>query len=39
MRYFACGRDLSHEPTDTPLPDPVVQGDDVFRVIGAIAGG
>lgn len=39
MRYFACGRDLSHEPTDTPLPDPVVQGADVFRVIGAIAGG
>ena len=39
MRYFACGRDLSHEPMDEPLPDPVVHGADVFCVIGAIAGG
>lgn len=39
MRYFACGRDLSHEPTDEPLPDAVAQGTDVFCVIGAIAGG
>ena len=39
IRYFACGRDLSHEPTDEPLPDPVVHGADAFCVIGAIAGG
>jgi hypothetical protein len=39
MRYHACGRDLSHDPPDEPLPDAVVQGADVFRVIGAIAGG
>jgi sulfur-carrier protein len=39
MRFFACGRDLSHEPTDEPLPDPVVQGAEAFCVVGAIAGG
>ena len=39
MRYFACEEDLSHEPTDTPLPDAVVEGREVFRVVAAIAGG
>ena len=39
MRYFACEEDLSHEPADTPLPEPVVAGKEVFRVVGAIAGG
>jgi molybdopterin synthase sulfur carrier subunit len=39
MRYFACGRDLSHHPMDEPLPDPVVRGEEDFCVIGAIAGG
>jgi sulfur-carrier protein len=39
MRYFACEQDLSHDPLDAPLPDPVVHGRDVFRVVGAIAGG
>lgn len=39
MRYLACGRDLSHDPMDEPLPDRVVHGADVFCVIGAIAGG
>ena len=39
IRYFACGRDLSHEPIDQPLSDPVAQGAAVFCVIGAIAGG
>ncbi|HVM15001.1 MAG TPA: MoaD/ThiS family protein [Egibacteraceae bacterium] len=39
MRYFACEEDLSHEPPDTPVPGPVVAGQGVFRVVGAIAGG
>lgn len=39
IRYFACGRDLSHEPPDAPLPDAVASGEDVLRVVGAIAGG
>jgi sulfur-carrier protein len=39
VRYFACAEDLSHEPPETPLPEAVVQGDEPFLVIGAIAGG
>jgi sulfur-carrier protein len=39
IRFFACGRDLSHEAPDVPLPDPVGQGDEPFMVVGAIAGG
>jgi sulfur-carrier protein len=39
IRYFACGRDLSHEAVDERLPDTVAQGADPFCVIGAIAGG
>ncbi len=39
IRFFACGRDLSHEPPDARLPDPVSAGTDAFLVVGAIAGG
>lgn len=39
IRFFACERDLSHEPPDAPLPDAVVKGVEPFLVIGAIAGG
>ena len=39
IRFFACGEDLSHESPDDPLPDPVITGQELFRVIGAMAGG
>jgi molybdopterin synthase sulfur carrier subunit len=39
IRFFACGRDLSLEPADDPLPDEVASGDEAFRVVGAMAGG
>jgi sulfur-carrier protein len=39
IRYFACGRDISLEPADEPLPDEVASGAEVFRVVGAMAGG
>jgi len=39
IRFFACGQDLSLEPDDTPLPDEVASGEQVFRVVGAMAGG
>ena len=39
LRYFACEQDLSHDPPDTPLPDPVARGVEPFLVIGALAGG
>jgi sulfur-carrier protein len=39
VRFFACERDLSHEPPDAPLPDAVVTGAEPFLVVGAMAGG
>jgi sulfur-carrier protein len=39
VRFFACQQDLSHDPPDTPLPDPVVSGAEPLLVIGAMAGG
>jgi molybdopterin synthase sulfur carrier subunit len=39
IRFFACGQDLSLEPDDAPLPDQVASGEQVFRVVGAMAGG
>ena len=39
LRFFACQEDLSHEPPDAPLPEPVASGAEPFMIIGAIAGG
>ncbi len=39
IRFFACGQDLSHEPAETPLPEPVARGAEPFRIVGAMAGG
>ncbi len=39
LRFFACEEDLSHEPSDTPLPDAVASGKEPLLIIGAIAGG
>ncbi len=39
IRFFACGQDLSHEPDDAPLPEPVVSGGQPYRIVGAMAGG
>lgn len=39
LRFFACERDLSHEPPDAPLPEPVASGAEPFIIVGAIAGG
>jgi molybdopterin synthase sulfur carrier subunit len=39
VRFFACEQDVSHEPSDTPLPDAVAKGTEPFLVVGAIAGG
>jgi len=39
LRFFACEQDLSLEPPDAALPDPVVSGEEPFIVIAAIAGG
>ncbi len=39
IRFFACERDLSHEPPDAALPEEVISGAKPFLVVGAIAGG
>jgi sulfur-carrier protein len=39
VRFFACGRDLSHEDPDAPLPAAVAAGAEPFVVVGAMAGG
>jgi sulfur-carrier protein len=39
VRYFACEQDMSHQPADTVLPEPVARGREPFLVVGAMAGG
>lgn len=39
VRFFACEQDLSHEPTDAPLPEAVAAGEEAFLIVGAMAGG
>jgi hypothetical protein len=39
VRYFACREDLSHEPPDALLPEPVAEGREAFVILGALAGG
>lgn len=39
LRFFACGEDVTHEPSDAPLPDAIASGKEPFYIIGAIAGG
>jgi hypothetical protein len=39
IRFFACGQDITLEPVDDPLPEEVASGKEVFRVVGAMAGG
>jgi molybdopterin synthase sulfur carrier subunit len=39
VRFFACQQDLSHEPPDATLPEPVVAGTEPYLIVGAMAGG
>ncbi len=39
IRFFACKEDFSLLPADTLLPEAVVQGEEPFLVVGAMAGG
>ena len=39
LRFFACEEDLSHESSDTPLPEAVAHGKEPLLIVGAIAGG
>lgn len=39
IRFFACEQDLSHEPSDTRLPEAVMTGAEPLLIVGAMAGG
>jgi len=39
VRFFACAEDLSNEPLDAPLPEPVAKGVEPYLIVGALAGG
>lgn len=39
VRFFACKEDLSLEPQTTLLPEAIVNGNEPFMIIGAMAGG
>jgi len=39
IRFFACEQDLSHDSTDSPLPEAVASGAEPLLIVGAMAGG
>lgn len=39
LRFFACEQDLSNEEMNAPLPDAVASGEELFLIVGALAGG
>lgn len=39
IRFFACGEDISLDPEDRLLPEAIGSGKEVFRIVGAMAGG
>jgi len=39
IRFFACEQDLSHQPSDAPLPETVAAGAQPYLIVGAMAGG
>jgi len=39
IRIYADGEDYSDAWTDPELPDPVIEGHQPLRLVGAIAGG
>ena len=39
VRFFVCKEDVSLEAVDTPLPEAVINGDEPFLIVGAMAGG
>lgn len=39
IRFFACREDISQNPPDARLPDPVCSGSEPLLIVGAMAGG
>jgi len=39
LRFYACQEDLTLEPAEAALPEPVARGAEPFLIVGALAGG
>ena len=39
IRFFACKEDLSLDPPETPLPEAIINVEEPFLIVGAMAGG
>lgn len=39
VRFYALQEDITHDPPEAPLPEPIATGAEPFFIIGAIAGG
>ncbi|MGN6033578.1 MAG: MoaD/ThiS family protein [Thermomicrobiales bacterium] len=39
IRFYACGKDLSHTGQDDRLPEAVLAGTETYLIVGAISGG
>jgi sulfur-carrier protein len=39
LRFFTCGEDVTLEGFEFRLPEPVLNGEEPFRIIGGMAGG
>ncbi len=39
VRFFAVGEDITHDDPDAELPARIVNGEQPFMIIGAVAGG
>jgi hypothetical protein len=39
VRFYVCEENWSNSPTDEPLPDAIVGGQEPLLIIGAMAGG
>lgn len=39
IRFFGCGKDLSHESPDAELPAAIASGEEPYLIVGAMAGG
>ncbi len=39
VRFFVVGEDVTHDSPDALLPSSIVNGDEPFMIVGAVAGG
>ena len=39
VRFFGCGKDLSLDSPDAPVPDTIARGEEPYRIVGSVAGG